>query len=274
MMQPRSKLDRLVLTPRLVETGQTLVVEAQQFAKTAFNRARGIRNGLMISLLAFCPIRCVGGNERDRTSRGNVRFHRGSRACFGGGRKRGAGRSSARPLVRRLLDQNPPEGRSRRPAARLSSHRRRSHDSRNFEVLLNLGPDITPRAAITDKGYDAKANREAARRRGICPVIPYKSTQSTVRFTSRKGSTRLQGAGAHRTGGQQAQALQADRTSMREDNKKLRFLRGHRPRLHLDQIRPHGPSFGACAIFTSGASLMLPICTLTWRITLLWTISA
>ena len=48
-------------------------------------------------------------------------------------------------------------------------------DSRNFEVLLDLGPNITPRAAITDKGYDAKANRDGARRRGICPVIPYKS---------------------------------------------------------------------------------------------------
>jgi transposase len=48
-------------------------------------------------------------------------------------------------------------------------------DSRNFEILLDLGPDITPRAAITDKGYDAKANRDGARRRGICPVIPYKS---------------------------------------------------------------------------------------------------
>jgi len=42
-------------------------------------------------------------------------------------------------------------------------------------VLLDIGPDITPRAAIGDKGYDAKANREAARRRGICPVIPYRS---------------------------------------------------------------------------------------------------
>ena len=30
-------------------------------------------------------------------------------------------------------------------------------------------------AAITDKGYDSKANRDGARRRGICPVIPYKS---------------------------------------------------------------------------------------------------
>ena len=48
-------------------------------------------------------------------------------------------------------------------------------DSRNFEILLDLGPDIAPRAAITDKGYDAKANRDGARKRGICPVIPYKS---------------------------------------------------------------------------------------------------
>ena len=48
-------------------------------------------------------------------------------------------------------------------------------DSRNFETLLEIGPDITPRAAVADKGYDAAANREAARERGICPVIPYRS---------------------------------------------------------------------------------------------------
>ena len=47
-------------------------------------------------------------------------------------------------------------------------------DSRNFETLLDLGPIITPRAALADKGYDAKANRDAARRRGICPAIPYR----------------------------------------------------------------------------------------------------
>ena len=47
-------------------------------------------------------------------------------------------------------------------------------DSRNFETLLDIGPDIAPRAAVADKGYDAKANREAARQRGICPVIPYR----------------------------------------------------------------------------------------------------
>jgi site-specific recombinase XerD len=55
--EPRSKFDRLVLTERLVEAGLTLVVEAQQLAEKDFARARGIRNGLMIALLAVCPNR-------------------------------------------------------------------------------------------------------------------------------------------------------------------------------------------------------------------------
>ncbi len=47
-------------------------------------------------------------------------------------------------------------------------------DSRNFETLLDIGPDINPRAALGDKGYDS-SNRVAARQRGICPAIPYRS---------------------------------------------------------------------------------------------------
>jgi len=42
-------------------------------------------------------------------------------------------------------------------------------------VLLGPGPDVDPRAVVADKGYDAKTNREAARKRGICPVIPSRS---------------------------------------------------------------------------------------------------
>jgi integrase len=57
VMEPRSKFDRLVLTGRLVEAGLTLVAEAQTFANTDLTRARGVRNGLMIALLALCPIR-------------------------------------------------------------------------------------------------------------------------------------------------------------------------------------------------------------------------
>jgi integrase len=57
VMEPRSKLDRLVLTEQLLEAGLTLITEAKKYKKAKFVRARGIRNGLMIALLALCPIR-------------------------------------------------------------------------------------------------------------------------------------------------------------------------------------------------------------------------
>lgn len=45
-------------------------------------------------------------------------------------------------------------------------------DSTQFETSLDIGPDIRPRIAVTDKGYDSEANRLAALARGITPVIP------------------------------------------------------------------------------------------------------
>jgi len=57
VMEPRSKFDRLVFTERLVEAGLTLVAEAETFANNHLARARGVRNGVMVALLAFCPIR-------------------------------------------------------------------------------------------------------------------------------------------------------------------------------------------------------------------------
>jgi integrase len=57
VMEPRSKFDRLVFTTRLVEAGMTLVMDAERFATSEIARARGVRNGLMIALLALCPIR-------------------------------------------------------------------------------------------------------------------------------------------------------------------------------------------------------------------------
>jgi integrase len=57
VMVPRSKFDRLVYTERLVDAGLTLVAEAQEFAKNDLSRALGVRNGLMIVVLAFVPIR-------------------------------------------------------------------------------------------------------------------------------------------------------------------------------------------------------------------------
>ena len=49
-------------------------------------------------------------------------------------------------------------------------------DSPQFEILLDLGPDIVARAAVGDKGYDGQRNRAAARQRGSCPVIPFKAS--------------------------------------------------------------------------------------------------
>jgi integrase len=57
VMVPRSKADRIVLTERLVEAGLALIREAEMFGKTAHTRAIGVRNGLLIALLALHPIR-------------------------------------------------------------------------------------------------------------------------------------------------------------------------------------------------------------------------
>ena len=57
VMQPRSKLDRLVMAERLLDAGLTLIIEAKDHTRAKFVRARGIRNGLMLALLALYPMR-------------------------------------------------------------------------------------------------------------------------------------------------------------------------------------------------------------------------
>jgi site-specific recombinase XerD len=57
VQEPRSKLNRFVYTEQLVKAGLSLILEAKQFAKADFKRARAIRNGLMVALLAANPVR-------------------------------------------------------------------------------------------------------------------------------------------------------------------------------------------------------------------------
>jgi transposase len=52
-------------------------------------------------------------------------------------------------------------------------------DSTQLKTSLDIGPDITPRAALTDKGYDSAKNRAACRERRIVPVIPYRSNSTS-----------------------------------------------------------------------------------------------
>jgi len=53
-------------------------------------------------------------------------------------------------------------------------------DNPHFEMLMELGPDIYPRAVVADKGYDSAANRAIARRRGAVPVIPYRKNTKAI----------------------------------------------------------------------------------------------
>jgi len=117
-------------------------------------------------------LRYAGILEQIGQSRADVRFHRGSRPCLGGGCKRGQqnqalGRSrggfSTKIHLKTDLDGHP-----------LDFHLTpgEASDSTQFETSLDIGPDISPRIAVTDKGYDSDANHVAALARGITPVIP------------------------------------------------------------------------------------------------------
>src|SRR6266511_5371352 len=114
------------------------------------------------------------------TARSNVRLHCGTSPCLGGRRKRGQhsqalgrlrGGFSTKIHLKTDFGGLP-------IAFHLTGGE--ASDSRNFETLLDIGPDINPRAALGDKGYDSKSNREAARQRGICPAIPYRSNTKDI----------------------------------------------------------------------------------------------
>jgi integrase len=57
VQEPRSKLNRFVYTEQLIKAGLTLIVDAKDHAHAQFKRAQGIRNGLMLALLALNPVR-------------------------------------------------------------------------------------------------------------------------------------------------------------------------------------------------------------------------
>lgn len=135
------------------------------------------------TLLAAEPGRRVRGHvrrarrdERHRPPRADVRFHHGARPRIGGRSQRGQdgqalGRSRGGFSTKIHLKTDF----AGLPIA-FDLTAGQDGDSPHFPILLDLGPDIVPRAAIGDKGYDSKANRAAARSRGICPVIPFKKT--------------------------------------------------------------------------------------------------
>ncbi|WP_442583693.1 IS5 family transposase [Mesorhizobium sp. ASY16-5R] len=122
-------------------------------------------------------LRHAGFDERIGASHPDVRFHRGARPCLGGRRKGGQegqalGRSRG-GFTTKIHAKSDASG----AMIGFDLTGGEKADAPHFPILLDIGPDITPRAAIGDKGYSSKANRAAARARGIAPVIPHKSNE-------------------------------------------------------------------------------------------------
>ena len=111
-------------------------------------------------------------------------------------------------------------------------------DGRHFETLLDIGPDIQPRAVISRQRLRQQGQpgrRESARHRSGHPAQDERKQQASLLRPHP-----LQGPRPHRAGRRTAQALQAGRAPMRNDRTKLQINRQLRRRPLLDQIRPHG----------------------------------
>ena len=107
----------------------------------------------------------------------DVRLHRRARSCIGGRSKGGQegqalGRSRG-GFTTKIHAKSDASG----DIIAFDLTGGEAFDGRHFETLLDIGPDIEPRAVICDKGYASKANRDAARARGIAPVIPHKANE-------------------------------------------------------------------------------------------------
>ena len=137
-------------------------------------RVRGVLRGTR------CP-------EPYGSPRADVRLHRGASPCLGSRRERGQQDQALGRSLGGFSTKACPRPRSGihlkvdLDGLPLAFHltEGEASDSPQFAVLLDLGPDITPRAAVGDKGYDSKGNRSAARQRSICPVIPFKASART-----------------------------------------------------------------------------------------------
>ena len=122
-------------------------------------------------------LRRAGLDEFVRASHPDVRLDNRARACVGGRSKGGQegqalGRSRG-GFTTKIHAKSDASG----DIIAFDLTGGEASDARHFDVLIDIGPDIRPRAVICDKGYASKANREAARKRGIAPVIPHKANE-------------------------------------------------------------------------------------------------
>ena len=129
-------------------------------------------------------------DELDGASHSDVRLNHRARACVGGRGKRGQegqalGRSRG-GFTTKIHAKSDASG----DIIAFDLTGGEASDGRHFETLLDIGPDIQPRAAICDKGYASKANREAQGRAASRRSSRTRPTKKTSRPSSRAPSTR------------------------------------------------------------------------------------
>jgi Transposase DDE domain len=158
-------------------------------------------------------------HEFDRASHSEVRLDHRARSCVGGRSKRGQqeqalGRSRGGFTIK-IHAKSDASG----DIIAFDLTGGEASEARHFDILLDIGPDIQPRAVICDKGYTSKANRDAAKARRIAPVIPHKANEKDKPALFAR--TLYKAPRPHRAGRRTPQALQASGAPMRKDRSKL-----------------------------------------------------
>jgi hypothetical protein len=115
-------------------------------------------------------------HEFDRASHSDVRFDHRARACVGGRSKGGEEGQALRRLRGGFTTKIHAKSDASGDIIVFDLTSGEAFDGRHFDILLDIGPDI-----ICDKGYANKANRDAARKRRIAPVIRTRPTKGTSR---------------------------------------------------------------------------------------------
>ena len=191
-------------------------------------------------------------DERHGAPHPDVRFNHRARACVGGRSKRGQedqalGRSRG-GFTTKIHAKSDASG----DIIAFDLTGGEAFDGRHFETLLDIGPDIQPRAVICDKGYANKANRDAARRRRIAPVIPHKANErDKPAFFARtlyKARARIE-QGAGRLKRFKRVAPRCEKTA-RNFRSIVSFAAG----LCLIKIRPHSLAGGASRLLSALAA--------------------
>ena len=242
-------VDRVVVTDSAVEI-RYVFPTGPEGEREPFCR---LRTDYLEALLALEPSGRVRGllrrarcNQPHRAPGSDARLHHRAGACLGRRGKRGQdgqalGRSrggfSTKIHLKADLGWT-----ARSP---FTSRRVRPSDSPQFEILLDLGPDITPRAAVGDKGYDGQGQSRGGAGAWHLPGDPVQVIGPEPAGFLPEGA--LSGPRPHRAARRQAQALQAHCAPLRENEQELRILRRLRSWPHHRQIRPHGLVFRAAS---------------------------